>query len=157
LEAVSALFVCEPVSKRFPPTSTFPVVFTLEKVFVPAIVCVPVVKIPGLVPSAGLRLISPPAVIVRPFAVALALTVPSVTAGEAFSAAQTPERDINTWPSVPGLIAVTADVPAPTSKAALVRVVAPVPPWATPTVPVEVSTLEASVKIALEAVSVLFV
>ena len=146
-----------PVVLKLPPTAVLPVVLILANVLAPAIVCVPVVMIPGLVPSAGLRLISPPLVIVRPLAVAIELTVPSVTAGEALSTAQAPERETNNCPSVPGLSEVIADVPVPTSKAALVSVVAPVPPCATPTVPVEVNTFEASVKITLEAVKLVFV
>ncbi len=49
------------------------------------------------------------------------------------------------------------DVPAPTMSPPLVNVAAPVPPCVTPTVPVELRFLEASVNTTLDAVRLLTV
>lgn len=51
-----------------------------------------------------------------------------------------------------GVRLVTAPVPFPIKSAPDVRVVVPVPPWSTPTVPEELRIFEASEKTTLEAV-----
>jgi hypothetical protein len=51
--------------------------------------------------------------------------------------------DVSMFPEVPGATLVTADVPAPTNTAPLVKVAAPVPPWATVRAVVKPVTAEA--------------
>jgi len=82
-----------------------------------------------------------PAVVVMPS--------PSVMVAKTGSAPVEPTR---TWPFVPTVKAVIAEVPDPTRTPWSVNVLAPVPPWSTPSIPVETNFLFASVNTGLEAV-----
>jgi len=139
---------------KLPPTLRFPELIMLAKVLAPVKVCALVVTIPGLVASAGLRLITL-LLTDKPFAV-LVPKIPAETAVGTI-AVQFEPFHVKTWPLVVAVTVLIEFVPLPTITPFKRILLKPVPPWSIPTIPVELRFLEASVNTTLEAVRLLTV